>query len=481
MRLGILRPGERKTDMKKRIAAEWEPAVGVMVAWPPAVPRALFEEFAKDTTLHVLVADEAAKNDAMAAFKRWGTINPDEVKFLVVPQGEDYCWPRDWGPQPLFEEDGTFKMLGPTYVYSTPFCDIGHDVPLLCAADEPLPLSEFEGDGQDNLAAEAIASQLGLGFVKVPFAFTGGNVLTDGVNTLFSTEVLLFENRFMGTDDKAYFDEVAKVTGMTNYNVLSDYEMFSLNHVDCLAKPLDDRRILVLRYPEDHPHHQLVEDIVEKEIGSALNSYGQPWEVVRVDTNYIHREGQLAAYANSVILNKNIYVPQYSIPQDKVALEQWREAMPGYTVKGFEYKLDDEPESLNLRGIYEYVGWDSGDVLHCRARAVWDPQMLYVRAARPFGPVAAGEPFTVDAAIHAYSNKPLTGAPELVWRVGGAEEWQRVAMEPTATHEVWAADLPGFEAGTTVEYYVEAADESGRRECSPRVAPEGFYSYTVQA
>lgn len=464
--------------MKKRIAAEWEPAIGVMVAWPFIVPRSLVEAYMDDTQLYLLVADDEAEAEARATIVRWGR-DADGVIYLKVPQGEDCGWPRDWGPQPLFDAEGGYHILGPTYLYSTPFCDPGHDEPLYCAGPEPVPLGEYAGDGLDDQAAGAIAQALGVDFVKAPFAFTGGNVLSDGVNSLFSTEVLLFENRFRGLDDDAYFKAAAELTGMTNYTVLSDYEHFSLNHVDCLAKPLDDRRILVLRYPEDHPQHQLVEDIVEKELASAVNSYGQPWEVVRVDTNYIHREGELAAYANSLILNKTVYVPLYSIPQDEIALKQWADAMPGYTIRGFTFKIDEEPDFNDYRGIYEYVGWDPGDVLHCRSRAIWDPGMLYVRATRPAGSVVADEPYRVDATVWAYSGEPLTGAPVLRYRIQGADEWVSAPMEASATHEVYGATIPGFPAGTTVEFYVEASDASGRRECAPRVAPAGFYSYQV--
>ncbi len=464
--------------MKRRLVAEWEPAIGVMVAWPLGIPHGLLIEYAKDTTVYLLVANDEVADEARAKLAAWG-VAEDRVRFLVVPQGEDFTWPRDWGPQPLFDEEGVFHLVGPSYRYSTPFCDIGHDVPLYCAGDEPHPLSEYEGDGQDDLAAQAIAEQLGIDFIKVPFAFTGGNVLNDGVNSILSTEVLLFENRFKGIPDEAYFKQVARITGMSNYTVLSDYENFSLNHIDCLAKPLDDRRVLVLRYPKDHPHYQLVEDIVENELSHALNSYGQPWEVVRLDTNYIHRAGCVAAYANSLILNKTVYVPLYSIPQDAVALQQWQEAMPGYTIKGFEFKLDEEPDSKDLRGIYDYIGWDPGDVLHCRSRAVWDPQMLYVRASRPFGTVAAGEAYRVSATVVPYSGAALEGAPALRYRLAGEDAWTSVAMVPAATREVWMADIPAFRAGDSVEYYVEASDASGRCECAPRVAPEGCYCYTV--
>lgn len=467
--------------MKTRIAAEWEPALGVMVAWPPAIPRALVQEFAKDTTLYCMVADSHVQSQAEATLAEWG-VSLDKVKFLVVEQGEDCSWPRDWGPQPLFKADGSYCVLGPRYVYSTPFCSPGCEPSeLYCAGEEPVPLAQYECDGMEDEAAGVIAEQLGVEFVKLPFAFTGGNVLSDGVNSIISTEVLVFENMFDGTGRESFLHQVASVTNMTNYTITSNYEDFSLNHIDCLAKPIDDRRLLVLRFPEDHPHYQRVEDVVNNELATALNSYGQPWEIVRLDTGYIHREGMVAAYINSLILNKNVYVPCYSIPEDALALEQWRDAMPGYNVKGFEFVLADEPESDNTRGIYEQIGWDAGDVLHCRTRAVWDPEMLYVRASRPCCEIAANEPFDVVATVVAYSGRALrVDQLVLCYRVSGSSEWTRVALRPRKTLETYAACIPGMPSGTTVEYYVQAADESGRLEAAPRTAPAGFYSYVVK-
>lgn len=470
--------------MKKRIAAEWEPARGVMVAWPASLPKALVQKLAIDTQLHLLIADDdAIIAEARQMLDRWG-IDADAVVFVRVPKGEDATWPRDWGPQPLFDEKGDYALLGPTYVYSTPFCGPEHNAPLTCAPwlDEPLPLSEYECDGCEDAAAGEIARQLGDDFVKLPFAFTGGNVLSDGVNSILSTEVLILENEFAGTPAKDYFNEVAKITGMTNYAVFSDYEDYSLQHVDCFLKILDDRRLLVQRPPADHPLYERYERIVNEEIAKAVNSYGEPWEILRVDTGVLADGESLAAYVNSLILNKCVYVPMYSIPEDEQALAQWRAAMPGYDVQGFTFVLDDEPEAYNPDDLYTGIGWDPGDVLHCRTRAVWDEGMLYVRASRPFGTVSDGESYQVNVEVVPYSGAALVRAEmNLNFRVAGTEEWTRVPLIEGAVANIYFADIPGFSAGTTVEYYVEAADDSGRRECAPRVAPEGFYAYTVGA
>ena len=72
--------------MKRRLAAEWEPAIGVMVAWPPVIPHTLFVELAKDTTLHILISDASVEADARKTLGRWG-IDQDAVDSThLLPQ-----------------------------------------------------------------------------------------------------------------------------------------------------------------------------------------------------------------------------------------------------------------------------------------------------------------------------------------------------------------------------------------------------------
>lgn len=467
--------------MKKRIAAEWEPAIGVMVAYPISLPHALVAELAKDTRLYLLCPDDDTEvENAKALMAKWG-IDAKSVRYLRVPKGDDSTWPRDWGPQPLFNEDGSFQLLGPSYVLSTPFCGPEHNAPLTCAPwlDEPLPLSEFDGDTSDDLAAAAIAEQFGLGFVKMPLAFTGGNVLTDGVNSILSTEVLVLENNFKGFSNEEFYAKAAAITGMSNYSLFSDYEEYSLQHVDCFLKVLDDHRLLIQRPPVDHPLSPVYENIVSNEIAHAVNSYGKPWEILRIDTAETVNGDGLAAYVNSLILNRCVYVPMYGIPQDEIALRQWQEAMPGYTVKGFTFLLEEEPDSFNPDNLYTNVGWDPGDVLHCRTRAVWDPKMLHIHVDTLDREVRKADAYTVFATIVDYSKTGLTdGQQKIVYRKNGGE-WISAPLSATPTHEVYAGCIPGGETGDSYDYYIAAADNSGRAETAPRVAPGAYYTFTI--
>jgi len=81
-----------------RVAAEWEPAVGIMITWPLCIPYKLFIELARDNHLYTLVANETSKKEALEWYTKWG-IDTTRNTFVYAPQGIDAWWVRDWGPR----------------------------------------------------------------------------------------------------------------------------------------------------------------------------------------------------------------------------------------------------------------------------------------------------------------------------------------------------------------------------------------------
>ncbi|MDQ3016648.1 MAG: agmatine deiminase family protein, partial [Bacteroidota bacterium] len=86
---------------RPRMAAEWEPAIGVLISWPLWIPKELVMALANDTRLYVVAQGMQAQKDAVAIFTKWG-IKPNQVKFIPAPLGEDAAWTRDWGPGAVF-------------------------------------------------------------------------------------------------------------------------------------------------------------------------------------------------------------------------------------------------------------------------------------------------------------------------------------------------------------------------------------------
>lgn len=442
-----------------RVAAEWEPALGAMVAWPPVVPDALLVEIAEDDRLFLLVDDAEMRAEAETRLAEMG-VDLGSVEFISVGASEDLAWTRDWGPFGLFDEHGAHHFADPrfvTYPMSTPDCDgrlYDMDLPLLFGS-------------VDDTATAKVARSLGFSNVELPYAFTGGNALVDGHGTAFSTCVMLNENRrLLGIPEEEFFRAVEARLGITRYVVLPNFEWFGIQHIDCLMKPLDEETILVKRVPEGHPDHAPIEAIVAH-LASLKNPHGRPYRILRIDTPPYLFGHYVANYTNSLILNRKVLVPFFGIPADEKALETWREAMPGYEVIGFENS--------------GALGWTWYDALHCRVRAIWDPEMLYMHHRRLDDRVAPADTYRVAVSLRDHSGAGLIeGELALSWRLKGEIAWRRVRLEKSGrAPDAYAASIPGPGVGKTVEYFFSAADRSGRAETLPRAAPLGFYSFSV--
>jgi agmatine deiminase len=176
-------------------------------------------------------------------------------------------------------------------------------------------------------------------------------------------------------------------------------------------------------------------------------------------------------------------VPLFGIAGDSIALKRWAEVMPGYHIKGFEFKLKDEPHLADrTRRHYGVmpIGWFESDALHCRTRAVWDTGMLYMSVKRINPKVSPSRPNTVFVTVIDYSKKGLRpGSTNLYWRLQGESRWNEVVLNSTENKTHFYANIPFNKSGNQIQYYVSASSKSGRNETMPRTAPAGFYSFSI--
>lgn len=462
---------------KPRMAAEWEPAIGVLIAWPLSLPKELVIAFAKDTKIYLLVESHKAKQDAIQYLTQW-KITPDRVKFITVPQGVDASWTRDWGPHAVFTPEGDLKLADPRYLFSTPLMGMSCEDSLRFLFHDDMGrmlLTNTEDQAPDFIAAATEWEA-----VKLPFAFTGGNVLADGQRTAFSTCALVRENEFDVIPEEQFFNGVRQILGIEHYNIISNFEAYGIQHIDCFMKLLDEERLLVARPPVDHPAYATYEGIVKHELSHLENAYGRPYEILRIDLA-VYDSMDLAAYTNALILNKNIYVPLFGIAQDSVAMQTWRDAMPGYTVKGFLFPLSEQGYYRSgLIAQYHTMGWTFGDALHCRARAMWDPNMIYMSVDRLPAIAPKAKSYTINVLIKDYSKGSLV--PEslvLRWRIQGDSVWKHIPLLPTGVPDQFQAILEGKFAGVTIEYFAEAKSNWGTVARMPLTAPEQGYTFKV--
>lgn len=265
-----------------RSAAEWEPAKGTMVAWPLALPHKLLVELAKDNHLYTLVENDSIKKEAQQWYAQWG-IEASQNTFVYVPRGIDFWWTRDWGPSAIFTPDGKMKLADANCLYVPPRAKWG------CSDSLYSLFSDTPHEALKSEIDDATIVPLGKGLnqevLNLPFINTGGNFMTDGLGTAFSTCILPSENKFHNIPEAQYFKLNKELQGINSYHIVSNFEKIGIQHIDCFMKLLDEERILVAEPPVDHELYPVYENIVQNELKKLKTVYGRPYEILRLKTD----------------------------------------------------------------------------------------------------------------------------------------------------------------------------------------------------
>ncbi len=444
-----------------RMCAEWEPAVGTLIRWPLGIPSTVVVELAGDDSLYVLVETPGQESQARSAFASWG-VNLAHCRFIYA---QTYShWTRDWGPHSVFDGDGVWGIVDPVFdgYPWVPGCELEAAAGAELAAFLAVPENRRGGRGweEDDAVNAILAQEFDCPLHELPAYLTGGNLMVDGHGTAFSTEQMVDENAPLWSQIE-FLGLALQYIGATPYRIVTNPDLYGLQHIDCWAKLLDEETILVKSLPLWHPESPCIEAVVE-ELEQLTNCYGRPYKIVRVFCG-AYSGSNTAAYTNSLILNRKVLVPLFGISSDQAALDVYEAAMPGYEVIGFYY------------GSWYYY-----DALHCRAMGIFDRHMLRIWHRRLDEQMLESLEFSVHVMIDDRSEAGLVqDSLRVYWRRTGEPIWNPVALTATAGTDSFVASIPWQLPGTTVEYYVTAADSSGRRETLPRTAPEGYYTFAV--
>lgn len=412
-----------------RFVAEFEPMQGVMIRYPLGIPTSLVADLSNNCRVYCITQQQSS---AQNAFQNAG-VNMSNVTFVNAPT--DSYWVRDYGPWYIFE-DRTPAIVDNRY-------------------NRPRP-------NDDNMS-QVFANFWNIPMYGMNLEHTGGNMMEDGRGHGVSDELVFNEN---GNNEENVRQKMREYLGIDPYHVTIDPQGDYIAHVDCWGKYLAPDKILIARLPQSNSHYNDYEQVAQY-FENTNCCWGYPYQVFRVDEPGGYT---VAPYTNSLILNKSVYVPMGdNATYNQGAIEVYQQAMPGY----------------NIVPVYNNdwsIGWENTDALHCRTRGVMDFEMLFVDHRE----VLHGEQewqaqYPVVSKFIAYSGQELKQDSLLVYYRIDEGEYQVAHMTSTGNPDEYVGYITGAPSGSSVEYYVFGADESGHRYTQPVFAELEPHRFTVGA
>ncbi|MCB5255101.1 MAG: agmatine deiminase family protein [Candidatus Cloacimonetes bacterium] len=408
-----------------RPIAEFEPASDVMIRYPLGIPTALVAELAETANVLCLVNSSSQINAAQNSFSSAG-VNLARVSFMVA--STDSYWVRDYAPWFLYDGNGDYGVLDFRY-------------------NRPRP--------GDNMIPQLYADVFDLPYYGMNLYQTGGNYMTDGINTAAQTQIAYSEN----SNNQANVNSLMQdFLGITNFHVVQDPNNTYIDHIDCWGKFLAVDKILIRSVPPSHPQYSEIEAVANY-FSQQICAWGYPYRVYRVNTP------QNQPYSNSLILNRRVFVPIMNSSHDNAALQVYAQAMPGYEIIGVAGSA--------------YTPWESTDALHCRTHEIPDADMLQVSHQPYFGNQDYSEEYALLAEIVAHSGAELNADSLFVAYKFNSSDWQYSLLSPAGAYN-YQSSITGHAPGDTIRYFIQAADHSGRKRSQPDFAGLDPHIFVVE-
>ncbi|AFG36587.1 agmatine deiminase family protein [Spirochaeta africana] len=321
----------------RRLPAEWEPVSGVLLAWPDtdtdwrhdlaAAQRcvaAIVRELSQEQPVLLAVNNLAqARRDLLA----YG-VDPAVVRLYQVPIND--TWTRDYGPITVLQRpDGQMQ-----------------ETPLLLDWVFNGWGMKFPAD-RDNLVTRRLA--VAGAFARtpmetVPFVLEGGSIESDGRGTVLTTaQCLLDYNRSPNADLAVLEQRLRRYLGAERVLWLQHGRLIGDDtdaHIDTLVRFCDPETIAYTVTGDPDDEHYSCLQALQQELRELRTAAGDPYRLVPLplpSALYAADGHRLpATYANFLITNHSVWVPQYGVPEDHQAFSAMIGLFPGRSIRGVD-------------------------------------------------------------------------------------------------------------------------------------------------
>lgn len=413
-----------------RNIAEFEPTEAVLISYSGefGIPYSLIKDLSNDTKVIVVVS--SASQSSVASSLQSNGVNMANVQYLNA--AVDSYWSRDYSG--WFIADGNNKVGIVDFTYNRPR-----------ANDDAIPTKE--------------ATFLNIQCYAMPLTTTGGNWMCDGMGIATSTDLITDENSIGVAQIK---QNVLDYLGISNYMIVADAQGQYIKHMDCWGKFLAVDKMLVDSVPSSDPQFNGYQAAAAYYRNTNC-SYGYPYKVIRP---YIASSAGNEPYSNSFICNDKVYLAFTGTTNDAKALNTYKAAMPGYTIRGYT-----QPNSN--------AAWLGTDALHCRTHEIADRKMLYIRHMPLFGKVCSLAGYTVSTDVVSYAAQTIkAGYPMVIYKLNGGA-WDSIPMT-LSSGSTYSAVIPYQPNGTTVQYYIKAIDATNKIAYHPFIGAPDPHTFVAE-
>ena len=167
-----------------------------------------------------------------------------------------------------------------------------------------------------------LAEEAGLSFTETDLFNDGGNFVDDYAGNAVVSRKFLRDNNL--SEEKAR-KSIRALTKVKNIAFIEADEQGGLEHADGVVSFVDTNTLIINSYPDDPEYaEQLKNDLRRGLPGVEIHEIVTPYDGSNI---YDKRFGSACGlYTNALVTPDRVYLPQFGIPEDDIALKQTRAA-----------------------------------------------------------------------------------------------------------------------------------------------------------
>ncbi len=445
-----------------RTMAEWEEIQALTITWSTGYniqEETILSQIVANAVQECQVIIICEEESEVESYLLNQGISTENVNFIKTDFNN--IWIRDYGQNTVYKNDvGEAILVDWIYNRNRPYDDL-----------VPEKVAEYFNMNMHNTT-------------QAPWDLmaTGGNFMSDGMGTAFSSELIVDENSggyaWEGFDGNVYYPDhtieeinntLEEFMGIDNYIIMDNLPYDGIHHIDMHMKLLNEETLLIAEYPEGVADGPQIEANIQYVLDNYNSAFGTPYEVIRIPSppsssgNYPDNNGYYRTYTNSVFVNNTVLVPFYRTEYDTIAQRIYEQALPGYNIVGID--VDNQGENL-----ISYSG-----AIHCITHSVGvnEPLLIQHQQLEDSYPI---EQYNVSASIQHQSG---IASATLFWTTNLEEGYQSLSMTNTDGNN-WSAFIEeNLSAPNSVYYYIEATANSGKTLSRPLPAPEAYFKFNI--